>query len=734
GVQEKIFSLLERNNLFIVGDGKQSIYGFRGCDNTIFEERIKRAKPEELVRLDKNFRSSRAVIDFVNKVFSAVMTTNTFGENYADNPMIYGELYPEDYGICEIVGFSKSKSAKKIFDRGVYGVKKHLDFMREERGAGEEDKVVEIIDKVYGKEYSTVDKSGNVVKKKIGFADIAVLTRTSKDLSDRIVDTLIACGVPVASNSRRSIGEYPEIKTVSAILYTILDDGRDDYRLATALKSPVGNLTDDQLAAIRKAFKDGTFRQAVNAYRTERIDDITIKLNEFFDYIARLRLYSDFEGVGKILRRLVKDKRLDLHLLSGRFGQVRLNRLERLIAECEKEGEAFTLASYAESEESLLKNLYVNFSEGENAVKVMNVHQSKGLEFPVVIVCELGKNFYKADAGNKLIMSRKHGLGIDHYDYATKVKTPTIVKKYLEELNKKTTLSEAVRLFYVALTRAKFALYLLVDGELKAERTAGEETSACCWKDFLCSSDAVFIPDSGENEQLKPMQKTVERQVVLPPNADKNAYDRIKKYFDYRYPFAEDVNLSVKRTVTEVARKFFESDFERTEQPVRTVFNSDAREIGTTYHSFLEKCDFYGEDAKTQLDKLVESGKMSESQRALMDDALLDRILKGRLPELVKGYDLYREQPFICLVPSEKIGEAGGGQTLIQGVIDLLAVRKDQAVIVDYKYSVKSDKALVESYGKQLELYAFAAEKVLGKKVGAVYLFNIRSNSLIPIE
>ncbi|MBO4572155.1 MAG: UvrD-helicase domain-containing protein [Clostridia bacterium] len=727
GIQEALFSRLENGDLFIVGDGKQSIYGFRGCDSSLFDDRIAAAKADELFYLNKNFRSTRAVVNAVNAVFSSVMTEKTAGVDYKSNLMQYGGLYGDTTGRAQIVSFSKPKKERAEIPEGVYSVVKHLGLLRVDRHGTEEAAVRRIIDKVYGEKYSFTAKDGTTVEKRIGYGDIAVLTRTSSGLSDRIVDELSDNGIPVVSESKRSIGEYPEISTLVSILETVYYAGREDYSLAAALKSPVGGLSDEELFLIRKTYgdQDMSFADAAAKYRSGVIDNVSVKLNEFFDYIDKYGVLSHYEDAASIIKRIIAEKRLDVFFMSSGHGKTRLDRVERFIAGCENGGKGYTLSEFVTNEQSILANMTVTLAGGENAVKVIDIHQSKGLEFPVVILCEMSRNFLEMGRRDEIVYSRKFGVGVNCYDADTKTVYPTVVKNYVSRKEEQYVRRDEMRLLYVGMTRAMYALYMVVGEELPNSRQDYEIASAKKFTDFLSSSVCEYVPDdeSADSIRIKPEKRTV----IFSDPVDERIENTVEKFLEYRYPYADDVELSVKRTVTDITRSA--AEVETGENVAAPIFPSESESVtsGNAYHRFLQHCSLNKDLVKSDLDALIKKGVFLSEEPAALDVGKLENILSSPIFDEIRSGKIYREQPFICLVPASMAGERGDGEVLVQGVIDLLTVKGDKAMIVDYKYSSKPREKLLSTYRKQLELYAYAVKKVLKLNVEKAYVFNIKT-------
>ncbi len=728
GIQEAIFSLIDRNNLFVVGDVKQSIYGFRGSDSDIFLNGLKRheADGKTTVNLSVNFRSTKGVLSCVNNVFGEIMTEESSGIDYAAEPMQYGGLYGDYVGSAAICRLSLENETEKD-DLGVYGVLKHLEKEREEKPLGEENLVRLIVEQNIGQEYfdPSIGKT-----RPITFKDIAVLTRTNSGLSDRIVGELARGGIPVISDSKRSIGEYPEINLVVGILKTISTAGRDDIALACALKSPLAGMTDYEMYAVRAAdeTKDDTFYAAAKKY--DKDDVVGEKLKNFFDYLEELRLFSAFSDAATVLRKIVADKKIDLELLSEPLGEFKVRRLERFIAECSKL--SLTVEGFLSRADELLKNMTVSVSGGDSSVKVMSIHASKGLEFPVVILTELDRALYSLDKREEIFLDRKAGIGVKYYDFDTRVSGANLVRDYVGFIRTEATARDETRLLYVAMTRAEYKLYMVTTSEISEERNGSEAAYAGKASNFLCMRDCDYFEYTKDDLLLASAECAP--SLAMPLTNGKEADIRlIERFLSFKYPFEKDLGLSLKKTVTEINEKYGDE-----EERIKSVYSDEkpfgakTTEEGNAYHKFLQHASF-GANATGEIERVFSSGILSEEEIALIDKDKMQKILANEIYEKLIGYELFREQPFIALVPPEKAKEEGDEPVLVQGVIDLLAIRGDEAVIVDYKYSAKSDEKLVESYVGQLSLYAYAVEKVLHKKVTHKYLFNLNRSHLVEV-
>ncbi len=711
GIQESIFRLLENDNLFLVGDVKQSIYGFRGCYSENFARRVENAEKHGThVELDTNFRSSKAVIDTVNKVFSAVMTEPIMGLEYRKHKMIYGNLYGDYEGETELF-YLEDKAEKVDLDLGVYSVEKHLSMEKAEK-VGYEKLVVYAVLKALGKEIYDPKKG----KRLATYSDIAVLNRTVQSGVDRVVKELERAGIPTVSENKRSIKTYPEIQLLINVLECILSPD-NDIPLAGALKSSVGGLSDKELKKIRDTYPTLEFSEAVIKY-SQTGDELGGKLREFYSYLTRLRLFASFEGVPTLIRRIMREKSVDTKLSASPGGEYKLRRIEVFISRGYKGDKERFIEEFMSDLDDALSDMTVPAGGGVNAVNVISMHASKGLEFPIVIVAGVDRSWNRMDGREEISCAREVGLGIKIYEKASKVSRSSVVKDYVGYLKQQENLKEELRLLYVALTRAESILYVVAKNPPSEDFTPTMEA-----KKQLDLFNGIPIKKTGVSvaDLIKTSEKDDRRTLVLPSvNPDK--VSKMRKFTDFVYPYQRDTLLSLKRTVTEISKPKTVFEFDETPNSKPLFFTSDV-DTGNAYHKFLELLDFEKIDYNGLIDRLLSS--FSKEWQDKLDVERIKRILDLDIFKKIKGYKLYKEQPFIVSVPPEMAGESGAEDILLQGVIDLLCINGDEAVIIDYKHSVLASDALKQKYSKQLDLYAYAAEKALGKKVTKKVLVNL---------
>ncbi len=735
GVQEAIFSKISRDNLFIVGDVKQSIYAFRGCNPDLFNQKIKDCKYGygTHVDLDANFRSAKSVIDATNRVFSGSMKEVSSGIEYSLSPMQGGLLYGEHLGEVGLFITPKSPKEKSQFD-GVYSVKKHAQKLSQIKVGANEKLVCDLIeDELFGlngspKTFYDV-KTGSV--REVTYGDICVLTRNNTGLCERIVSELLMRSIPVICENKRSIGEYPEIKLMVNLLEYIVNPTKD-IPLATVLKSEIGGFNDEELSVIRKSFDAPTFCQACEGYAKNFDDTIAVKLNDFFEYFKKIRLLSQFDFASRVLKEITTERNLEISLLSKKLGSLKLSRINRFILA----GENMLVSEMLAKISNVIENLTVNYTDAENAVKIMSYHASKGLEFPIVILADLSQNFNKRDLKKEILLDREFGFVVKYYDVENKISVPTSLRRLVMLKKDLACATEELRLFYVAMTRARYRLYLVVNSEPSLMHNFESYALANKMSDFLAKDDVeVCVPPSIEEKVAD------SRREVIFGEPDQETVEKISEFINFEYPFVADTTLYLKRTVTQVnqnsAQSFDGYEFGTEEdQTFMSEFEEDSenlQDIGTAYHRYLETCDFQKEP-NNELIRLLNEGLLSGEQVKMLDVSLLEKIVKMDVFTRLKGAKLYRERPFILNAPASLVGFNGTDTVLLQGIIDLIAIDGDRAYVIDYKYSSKKEDALIKTYKKQLDLYAYAVEKILKKKIAGKFIVNIKLGIIVKVD
>ena len=734
GVQEAILNLISSDNVFMVGDVKQSIYAFRGCNPDIFAAKFddySKGNGGSALFLDKNFRSASEVLDSVNGVFSRVMTKDFGSVDYGANPMIGGDVIPSGIGGATL-HIIEGEKVKKEKASGVYSVLKAYEERDEDEDFYEGILTAEIIEE----ELKNQIYDGKLkAYRQVTLSDIAVLSRDSSAFTNRLLKELAKLGVPATSETKTAICDYPEIKILISVLELIAYYA-DDVPLATVLKSSIGNLTEAELAEIRRPFprsaKDAkTFSECVNAYiNVGENEEVKTKLVAFKKYFEKIRLLSEFCGAGEILTQIMEETGLDLEILGMPFGAIRLERAEKFISESVKGGKILSVTEFLNRIRSAPDKICISAKSGSDTVRVMSMHASKGLEFPIVIIVGAKKRFSSEDLKGEILLNRSEGISIKYYDEAAKTCEETLARKYFKEVGKLNRVKEEARVFYVAMTRAQNRLHIVCDCPIADEMDDFTILNADKFADFLSKKNFKTVYHdrsklfSGEKSEIKK---------ILIGIGDEGLTEKILSDISYSYPYIEECSLPVKRTVTKIAEEsrptptYDEDKFYLTEK-------SSFIEKGNAYHKFMQYCDFSAKNANNELIRLLSQNVLSESEAAMLSIEPLEKVLSLEIFEALKSYELYREQPFIVPIAAN---EAGAWQSdreiLVQGVIDLLAVKGDEAIIIDYKTSSHGKEQLKRDYAAQLNVYALAVEKALKLKVKEKLIINLLSGEVVEI-
>lgn len=742
GIQEAILSLISSDNAFMVGDVKQSIYAFRGCNPDIIAAKFERYKrgEGETVSLDANFRSTDAVLAAVNKTFSPIMTKDFGGTDYKNNPMTGSGKYPQGYGETILIEIPEAEKEKTI-KGGVYDIVDDVNAPAPKAAFAEGAVVANIVRKeAGGKVYDLKAKREREVTPK----DFAVLTRNSSGFPTEIVRHLKRNDIPVSSSAKNPVGDYPEIKLLKDLLKIIVRFA-DDAPLFACLKSAIGGVSEAEAAEIKRAAyaaitsdtgdkpaatKKPTFADCYRWYLLSGEDEnIRNKLKNFDEYISKIRLLSGFENAGEILSRVLSETGLDLEILSQKNGEIRLSRVERFIAEAGSGENGLSVSKFLTRAESDDGDVSVGSSDGDDSVTVTSMHASKGLEYPIVILAGLGKRFNLDDTKKEILTDRYEGIALKFYDEESKRTKITLPRAAFKERARLNAIKEEMRVFYVAMTRAECKLYLVTSEPVEENDDFTSILFANKFSDFIKTKyfDKKITADDteiGDGEDVREVYISKDRPALT---------DLIRKNLSFIYPYEEDVNLPVKRAVTSLAEDATTDDDEMTE--IRLPVDKTTRERGIAYHAFLQHADSFYEDAGVLLEKIKTGKKLTDEQLALLSEEKLRKILRAPLFEEIRGYKFYKEQPFIAQMAANEISNTNAtGDVLVQGIIDLLAVKGDKAIIVDYKYSKKSISHLKETYAYQLALYKKAVEKTLKLKVEKTILFNLNTVESIPCE
>jgi len=750
-VQETLLRSISReergeNNIFMVGDVKQSIYRFRLARPELFMKKYDSYSLEESttqrIDLHKNFRSREEVLTCTNDIFYKIMARSLGNVEYDAEAALYpGASYPVSADFIPEILLADSND--ELLEDTELTDKKTL-----------EAKIVAEEIKHLMKTQQVTDKAAGTLRA-AHYSDIVILLRSLSGWADSLVEVLNGNGIPAHTVSSTGYFSTVEVQTVLSML-RLLDNPRQDIPMAAVLRSPMAGLTDEELAVLR--LEDGSvpFHEAVlelaeglyeedgqkeisdseadrkqgrNAdEKTENHIEITAhrKLLKFYKKYKQLRQLVPDTPIHELIEIILRETGYGHYVAAMPAGNRRtanLNMLLEKAAAYEKTSYKglFHFVRYIDE----LQKYDVDFGEadmvGENedVVRIMSIHKSKGLEFPIVIVSGMGKNFNKQDTRSKMVLHPELGIGLDYMDGKKRIKSPTIAKKAIAKQIDLENLGEELRVLYVALTRAKEKLILtgtLKDAPEKLEffrqqanlsKAADRPLSyltregASGYLDWILPAvlsygdkypvriveAAELVLDEVEN-QLEQNEDLTERIEEIEA-ADTQLVGQLKQRFSQRYPYQTDILRKNKYSVSELKhramREKFEAEQEETipaflEEPVTPTIplfiqrqGSVEQETpnrgalrGTAVHRVMECYDFASEKSvHEQMEAMEKEEKIIADMRALVKEQIVADFVSSetgrRMALAQRGGALYREKPFVMGFTEEELENYGFG-------------------------------------------------------------------------
>ena len=763
-VQELILTSISKgslggHNLFMVGDVKQSIYRFRQARPELFMEKQESYTLEDSafqkVNLSQNFRSREEVLDTVNFLFEKIMMKELGNVSYDEAARLnLGASMPEPE--CK----EDVQAELLLFN------------MSEEEGEEKLDKV-EMEAAMIACKILEMTECGKVTDKKTGelrpaeFKDMVILLRTMSGWSDAFSNVLGAYGIPTVTGSSTGYFSAMEVRTMLNLL-SVLDNQKQDIPLSAVLHSPIGDVTSSEMAQIRAEYKEIPYHEACMRYVGEGTNEkLCRKLKSFWKLVEELRRKAEYLPIHKLLWEIYDQTSYEQIVRMQPNGAVRVANLQMLVQKAlDYESTSYRgLFHFVRYIENLQKyEIDYGVAEGaagnENAVQIMSIHKSKGLEFPIVFVAGLGKKFNKQDTKDRIVMHPELGLGTEAINPEKRMRIPTLQKKLIQKQIELESLGEELRVLYVALTRAKEKLIMtgtLKNAQEEVLEIAGENEMCSRGRyESLCSGscylDWILQVSAGEStpfawnyvslEDLiaKKVEKTLEKKYDYEAfrNTSAQVSEVLKQRLEYEYAYKQELGISGKVSVSELKKAAMEEDVrEMFEEPeivpyipsfLREERKTHGAERGTAYHRVLECMDLeeikHSEQVKERIGKLAAEGKLDVTMAEMVNAYEIYRFcqssLCARILQAKKTGDLYKEQQFVIAKPAYEVDpeQKSSQEVLVQGVMDVYFEEDGDYVLLDYKTDyVKTAVELVERYAKQLQIYAEALEQMTGKKV-----------------
>ena len=768
-IQERMLELLSNgHNRFMVGDIKQSIYRFRQADPQIFNEKFHRFaqddKEGQLILLKENFRSSSEVLDATNDVFKHLMDEEV-GE------ISYDGMHQLVFGNSDIQANPENKAEVLLYDKDDDSDSDDEEELTSNKLTGEMRMVLKVIIHLHN------DKG-------VPFKDMALLT-ASRSRNDQVLLALSEYGIPVKTDGAQS--NYLQSLEVQVMLDTlrVIHNPLQDFALVALMKSPMFSFDEDELArlALQKSedkVQENFYEKLVNAQAKTGLQknlikaELQKKLNFFMETVQAWRLYSKTHSLYDLIWKIYSDRFYYDYvgaLPNGKARQANLYALALRADQFEKsnfKGLSRFIGMIDQVLEAQHDLANVAVAPPKDAVELMSIHKSKGLEFPYVFILNIDQQFNKQDSMSEVILSRRNGLGLkyvarvatnakeEYVPSTIKLSIPSLTYTQNEEELQLASYSELMRLLYVAMTRAEKKLYLVGKGsreklEAKEYPTNGKglltrETrlDASNFQDWIWAIYQAFSKEDlhftvrfeGEEDLTQEAIGELENKSQLQDQSQadnrqsetiKDALEMLKAVEMYNQVHRAAINLPSVQTPSQI-KKFYEPvmDMEgvvvagQSQPKEKSIqFNLPdfsktkkvtGAEIGSATHELMQRIDLA---KKPTLETLTEALEQVQVSSAVKSKINLGKILSffntALGQEILANQDkLYREQPFSMLKKDEKSQE----NFVVRGILDGYLLYDDKIALFDYKTDrYEHASQLVERYRGQLELYAEALSR-----------------------
>ncbi len=793
-LQDTLINLIRReNNLFLVGDVKQSIYKFRLAEPEIFQQRYRDyacSQGQSLkIDLNRNFRSKKSVIETVNGVFRQIM------EDYDDAAALHQGI---PYGAVDGDGIPDGARADGRIDMeeipekaaaGQHGQNRlcphrPLDYKTQlhiiDSRVQEDMELDEEIAEMKNAQLEACcaarlikDLIGNPIfdvkrgrERPIQKRDIVILMRAARNYADVFQEVFTEQDIPSYVDDSGGYFDTVEIQVFLNLL-KVIDNKQQDLPLLSALRSAVFGFSIDELICIRLADKHGSYFEALRSYGAKESDPLGEKCRQVFQKLRDYRQMAQALPLQEFLWKLMWETGYYTYcgaLPAGGQRQANLRALADKAREFENIGYGgiYGFLTYIQAlEKRRIPTGQVKLiNEKDDLVRIMTIHKSKGLEFPIVIVAGLGRRFRFQKTGKGFIAHKDLGIGLTRVEHREHWYRKTLTQTAIERKMRQEDLEEQIRILYVAFTRAMDQLILLGTTKRVEKGAAVPSTSKSCFLDYLIplGEDGrmdCFLWDRGqlgaENKQRGQDKERVRAFLRnLSPDGENPIFREIDRRFSFRYAGEKALSLKSKYSVTELSRaKQADRDRELARTLKQPAFLQEKRfftpaQRGTIMHKVMECIAF-----RTVLEH-VERGKgeayvRSQVERLVNQELLLPEEAQVVEPERIAAFfqsplgrragraqRLCKETEFNLLKDME------GSQVMVQGIIDCYFEEGDQLVLIDYKNSYVNPEnrehaieTLKANYEGQIEIYREALETIRKQPVVEAYLYLFSENRAI---
>ena len=785
-VQEQILTSISKgNNIFMVGDVKQSIYKFRQARPELFLEKyknynLKQEIPDNSlglkIQLFKNFRSRENILNITNLVFQNIMSEKVGEIEYNEKEYLnYSAGYKEpeentDYAGKTELHIIDLKEKEEIFINDEE-IDEKIEVEKIENSVLEAKFVAKKINELLNSNYMVFDKEQGY--RKITPKDIIILLRATTNIAPIYEKELADLNLPVFSDSSSQYLDTMEIQIIVSIL-KIINNPIQDIPLVTVLRSPIFAFTDNDLISIRLTDKSCSFYESMIKARLVVNEQLNSKIDNVIYYLEKWKQEEKYLPLDELIWQIYIDTNLINIVGLMPNGAIRQANLKMLFEKAKQFENAsfkglFNFINFIDR----LKNNNGDLSsakligKNENVIRIMSIHKSKGLEFPVVFLCGTGKSFNMRDLNEDILLHQDMGIGPKLIDFERRIEYDTLAKEAIKLKIKLETLSEEQRILYVALTRAKEKLIITgiskdLEKDFKQKRELlqiyNENMNIIDYKlvkkykTYLDWLELVYLKNENKitdiatlytytktdlekelnNKEQEKLNNIKEK--IFENTKDLKDTENIKEILNWKYRYKKSSEIPTKTAVTRLQAEE-DKKIELTEIP---KFMGKEKKItpaekGTLMHLCIQRLNEKQTYTKETIKQMIQSLVLKEIITTTEADAInidtLYKYTKSALwNDLSKAKEIHKEQPFYINIPAKEIYEniETDENILVQGIIDLYYISEDnKLILIDYKTDyVKKPEELINKYKTQLSIYKKALENSLNRRVDETYIFS----------
>ena len=752
-IQEKIIFLLDNNNLFFVGDTKQSIYAFRQSDPDIFlniQENFKTRQDAESLPLNCNFRTNKNILYFANNIFSVLMTKNTSGVDYKKDAQFDPKATFEDLNneVCVSLNLlNVKKKDEPIIATEVYDLTKNQN--SDSNNLNTKNQCIFICDQITHLLGQDIYDNAEEKTRKINLSDITILLLKSGHFVDELLNTFDEYGISYNADMGENIDNEYDNRVLFGALKLSLNI-KDDYTLYKVLHSKLFDFTDTELGNIKLCSNKEYFYEALEDYKSKQ-DELSKKIENFYKVIDDLHFNCKYNGIYFALNKLLENTNYLLKIDENYTD--RKNKIYQYIYSFMNSQYNNDLIEYITYKNISKKQDKIKIdNSSNNSIKICTMHSSKGLEYPIVILPNLDSDYTKNMEEREIKINKQLGIGVKAYNNKDRTITNGIFYEACNINNKNIEQSEKIRLLYVAITRAKNKLILIGNNQenYKKFESDYEIMSQNNFLSMLVNSLDKSIIDKINNNEFgnynlfnNPRLKLniIDKIVITSSKTDESKIYNIDNQNLIKDFLSKDlsknkIELALKNSVSGFA---FDNSSINLAPKNLTIYEhllETSSQLGTLYHKVLEDVNFNDINSVNDVSLFLDCN-LSDEEKELFKDISIDNVYKNisiLKDECKTSKNILKEQKFVMKVKHSDLVDGGyDDKILVQGIIDLVAVFNDKIVLIDYKLTHKPNNDIISKYKKQLSIYKLALSKNFKNIPIYCKILNLYKNELINI-